>query len=303
MQAKKLRQLLNQPGLIIAPGAYDAWSARLIEKVGFPAVYMTGYGVSASAIGQPDIGLLTMTEMVTQARNMVNAINIPLLADGDTGYGGVLNVVRTVREYEQAGIAAVQLEDQVYPKRCGHMEGKQLIAGEEMTAKIRAAVHARRSPDFVIIARTDARAVSGMQDAIARARAYAEAGADVIFLEAPQSVEEMQAVAAKIDRPLIANMVESGKTPFLTSDALLEIGYKIAIYPVSSLYTVTKTVSRTLQKLKKDGTTRNCADDMVEFHEFNEMVGLQEQRDLEKAFTSGPSSMGTMDRDFSTKAT
>ncbi|MGO9534630.1 MAG: oxaloacetate decarboxylase [Syntrophobacteraceae bacterium] len=288
MQAKKLRQLISQPGLIVAPGAYDAWSARLIEKAGFPVVYMTGYGVSASAIGQPDIGLLTMTEMVNVARNMVNAINIPLIADGDTGYGGILNVIRTVREYEQAGIAAIQLEDQVYPKRCGHMEGKQLVPVEEMITKLRAAVHARKSPDFIIIARTDARAVTGLQDAIARANAYAEVGADVIFLEAPESVDEMKVIAASIDRPLLANMVESGKTPFLDSNALLEIGYKIIIYPVSSLYTVTKAVARTLQKLKNEGTTRNCMDDMVEFKEFNEMIGVQEQRDLEKTFSSMP---------------
>jgi 2,3-dimethylmalate lyase len=284
MQAKKLRQLLNQPGLIIAPGAYDAWSARLIEMVGFPVVYMTGYGVSASVIGQPDIGLLTMTEMVNQARNIANAINIPLIADGDTGYGGVLNVIRTVREYEQAGIAAIQLEDQVYPKRCGHMEGKQLIAGDEMVAKVRAAVHARNSPDVMIIARTDARAVNGLRDAIERTKAYAEAGADIIFLEAPESVEEMRIVAGNIDKPLIANMVENGKTPFLTTDDLQKIGYKIVIYPVSTLYTLTKAVACTLERLKNDGTTQNCVGNMVEFHEFNEMIGVKKQRDLEKTF-------------------
>ncbi len=284
MQAKKLHQLLNEPGLIIAPGAYDAWSARLVEMADFPAVYMTGYGVSASVIGQPDIGLLTMTEMVNQARNMANAISIPLIADGDTGYGGVLNVIRTVREYEQAGIAAIQLEDQVYPKRCGHMEGKQLIAGDEMVAKIRAAVHARNSPEFTIIARTDARAVNGLDDALARAKAYAEAGADIIFFEAPESVEEMRSVARTLDKPLIANMVENGKTPFLTTEALLEIGYKIVIYPVSTLYTVTRAVARTLEMLKIDGTTRNCAENMVEFQEFNEMIGVKKQRDLEKTF-------------------
>ena len=284
MQAKKLHQLLNEPGLIIAPGAYDAWSARLVEMADFPAVYMTGYGVSASVIGQPDIGLLTMTEMVNQARNMANAIHIPLIADGDTGYGGVLNVIRTVHEYEQAGIAAIQLEDQIYPKRCGHMEGKQLIGGDEMVAKIRAAVHARKSPEFTIIARTDARAVNGLDDAVDRSKAYAEAGADVIFFEAPESVEEMRMVARSLDKPLIANMVENGKTPFLTTEVLLEIGYKIVIYPVSTLYTVTRAVARTLESLKNNGTTRECAGDMVEFQEFNEMIGVQKQRDLEKTF-------------------
>lgn len=284
MQATKLRQLLNKPGLIIAPGAYDAWSARLIEKAGFPAVYMTGYGVSASVIGQPDIGLLTMTEMVNQARNIANAVNIPVIADGDTGYGGVLNVIRTVREYEQAGVAAIQLEDQVYPKRCGHMEGKQLIAADEMVAKVRAAVHARTSPDVMIIARTDARAVIGFEEAIARAKAYVEAGADIIFFEAPESVEEMRMVAKSIQKPLIANLVENGKTPFVATDNLQEIGYKIVIYPVSTIYTVTKAIARMLERLKNDGTTQTCAEDMVEFHEFNEMIGLGEQRGLEKTF-------------------
>jgi methylisocitrate lyase len=284
MQGQQLRQLVNQPGLVIAPGAYDAWSARLIEMAGFPAVYMTGYGVSASVIGQPDIGLLTMTEMVRQAQNIANAVNVPVIADGDTGYGGVLNVVRTTREYEQAGIAAIQLEDQIFPKRCGHMEGKQLIPKDEMLAKLRAAIHARTSPDFMIIARTDARAVNGFDDAIERAKTYADAGADIIFVEAPESVDEMRTIASAIDKPLIANMVESGKTPFLGMKELEEIGYRIAIYPVSTLYTATKAVSRMLERLKNDGTTQNCLDDMVEFPKFNELSGLKELRELEKTF-------------------
>jgi methylisocitrate lyase len=284
MRAQQLRQLVNQPGLVIAPGAYDAWSARLIEMAGFPAVYMTGYGVSASAIGQPDIGLLTMTEMVRQAKNIANAVNVPVIADGDTGYGGVLNVVRTVREYEQAGIASIQLEDQIFPKRCGHMEGKQLIPTDEMVAKLRAAVHARTSPDFMIIARTDARAVNGFDDALERVRTYAEAGADIIFFEAPESVDEMRTINNTINKPLIANMVENGKTPFLGMKELEEIGYRIAIYPVSALYTATKAVLRMLERLKNDGTTQNCLEDMVEFHKFNELSGLKELRDLEKTF-------------------
>lgn len=284
MKAKKLRELLNQPGIIRAPGAYDAWSAKLVEMAGFPAVYMTGYGVSASVLGKPDIGLLTMTEMVTQAKNMAAAVEIPLIADGDNGYGGVLNVVRTVQEYERAGIAAIQLEDQVFPKRCGHMEGKQLIPKEEMVAKVRAAVYARQSNDFVIIARTDARAVNGFEDAIARAQAYADAGADVIFFEAPQSVEEMKNVAKLIKKPLFANMVEKGKTPFLTASELEEIGYKIVIYPVSTLYAATKAIAGVLETLKNEGTTQNYLDRMVEFPEFNEMIGVKQHRDLEKTF-------------------
>lgn len=286
MTTNSLRTLLNQPGLVIAPGAYDAMSARLIEMVGFPAVYMTGYGVSASLLGQPDIGLLTMTEMVAQAGHIAAAVNVPVIADGDNGYGGVLNVVRTVREYERTGLAAIQLEDQVLPKRCGHMEGKQIIPREEMVAKVRAAVHARTSPDFVIIARTDARAVVGFDDALARAQAYAEAGADVIFFEAPQSVDEMKQVAAKIDKPLIANMVENGKTPLVEGKDLEAIGYKIVIYPVSLIYTVTKSLTTMLRKLKADTTTKNCLADMVAFQEFNDLIGLAKQRDLEKSFAA-----------------
>lgn len=284
MQAKQLRKLLNSPGIIRAPGAYDAWSARLVEMAGFPAVYMTGYGVSASVIGQPDIGLLTMTEMVAQARNMAAVLSVPLIADGDNGYGGVLNVVRTVREYEAAGVAAIQLEDQVLPKRCGHMEGKQLVPKAEMVSKVRAAVHARKDPDFVIIARTDARAVNGFDDAVERALAYGEAGADVIFFEAPQSEEEMTTVAKTIRQPLLANMVEHGKTPFLTGERLAAIGYKIVIYPVSTLYAVTQAVTDMLAALKGADTTAVCRERMVKFPEFNELIGLAKARELEKSF-------------------
>ncbi len=220
MKAKKLRELLNKPGIIRAPGVYDAWSARLVEAAGFRAAYMTGFGTSASVLGQPDIGFLTLTEMVTHAGNIANAIGIPVIADADTGYGGSLNVVRTVREYERAGVAALHIEDQVVPKRCGHMEGKQIIPVGDMVAKIRAAVHARRSDDFVIIIRTDARAVEGLDAAIERARAYDEAGADIIFIEAPESVEEMKKIAGIFEKPLFANMVEKGRTPFLTGREL-----------------------------------------------------------------------------------
>lgn len=284
MKSKKLRELLEQPGIIRAPGAYDAWSAKLVEMAGFPAVYLTGYGVAASVLGKPDIGLLTMTEIVNQGRNMAAAIEVPLIADADNGYGGVLNVVRTVQEYEQAGIAGIQIEDQVFPKRCGHMEGKQLIAKDEMVAKVRAAVYARKSPDTVIIARTDARAVNGFADAMERAQAYVDAGADVIFFEAPQSVEEMKSVSQQIKKPLLANMVEKGKTPFLTGQELEQIGFKLVIFPASTLYAVTNAMTEMLSSLKKDDTTMNYRDRMVEFPKFNEMIGVQKHRDLEKTF-------------------
>ncbi len=285
VKAKQLRDLLQKPGLVRAPGAFDAWSARLVEMAGFPAAYMTGYGASASVIGRPDIGLMTMSEMVTQAKNMAAAVDIPLIADGDTGYGGVLNVIRTVQEFETAGVAGLQLEDQVFPKRCGHMEGKQLVSREEMAAKIRAAVHARRSHDFIIIARTDARAVTGLADAIARATAYAEAGADVLFVEAPQTVQEMEEIASALKRPLIANMVERGKTPVLTASELERIGYRIAIYPVSALYAATRAMRQVLKRMKEEGSAATGYDDMVGFEEFNQLIGVAEMRALEKKFS------------------
>ena len=285
MQAKKLRQLLNQKGIIMAVGAHDAWSARLIEMAGFPAVFMTGYGASASLLGQPDIGLLSMSEMADQARRMAAAIDIPILADADTGYGGVLNVVRTVREYENAGIAAIQMEDQVIPKRCGHMEGKQVIPKEEMVSKIRAAVYARKSDDFSIIARTDARAINGLDDALERAQAYAEAGADIIFIEAPQSIEEMKKIGQVIKKPLMANMVEGGKTPFLTGKQLEDMGYKISHYPDSTIFTMTKAIRDMLAAFSKADTTLVYEQNMTTFTEFNELVGLSKVRKLEKTFS------------------
>jgi len=283
MKAKKLRELLRQPGIIRAPGAYDAWSAKLVEMAGFPAVYLTGYGVSASLLGKPDIGLVTMTEIVTQAKNMAAAVAVPLIADADNGYGGVLNVVRAVQEFERAGCAGIQLEDQVFPKRCGHMEGKQLITKDEMAAKIRAAVYARSNKDTVIVARTDARAVNGFDDAVTRARAYGDAGADVIFFEAPETVEEMKNITRLIKTPLLANMVEKGKTPVLTGKELEDMGYKIVIYPASTLYAATRALTDMLAALKSDDTTSTYGS-MVGFAEFNDLIGLQKYRDLEKSF-------------------
>ena len=283
-RAKKLRELLNS-GIVTAPGAYDAWSAKLVEAAGFPAVYMTGYGVSASVLGRPDIGLISYQEMVTAVRNICGVTTVPVIADADNGYGNALNVVRTVREYENAGAAAIQLEDQVMPKRCGHMEGKQLISGDEMTAKIRAAVCARRDPDTVIIARTDAVAVNGFDDAVARAVAYKEAGADVIFVEALQSREQIESAAKLIGAPLMANMVEHGKTPLDTAENLYKMGFRIAIYPVVSLYTATKAVCEVLSILRETGDLSSCMSHEVDFPTFNRMIGLQEYRDLEKKFS------------------
>jgi 2-methylisocitrate lyase-like PEP mutase family enzyme len=225
-----------------------------------------------------------MTEVAIQAKNMASAINVPLIADGDTGYGGVLNVIRTVQEYERSGVAAIQLEDQVIPKRCGHMEGKELVSKKEMVSKVKAAVQARVSEDFIIIARTDARATNGFDDALERALAYSEAGADIIFFEAPQSVDEMKKVAASINKPLLANMVEAGKTPFLTATELEQMGYKLVIYPASTLYAATKSMQDLLQCLKDTDSTKDYVDRMVGFNDFYEMVGVEKARSLEKSF-------------------
>ncbi|MBI4187962.1 MAG: isocitrate lyase/PEP mutase family protein, partial [Chloroflexi bacterium] len=231
----KLRKLLKTPGIIVAPGAHNAFTAKIIEQTGgFPAVYMTGSGTAMSLLGEPDVGLLTMTEMVTQARNIANAVSLPVIADADTGYGNAINVVRTVREYERTGVAGIHIEDQVTPKKCGHFEGKQVISLAEMVGKIRAAVDAREDPDFVLIARTDARAVLGLDEAIGRAKAYVAAGADAIFVEAPQSLEELNIIARSIDAPLMVNMDEGTKTPLLTVRELEEMGYKIVIFPRSA---------------------------------------------------------------------
>lgn len=286
-RARKLRELLAGDRIVMAPGAYDAWSARMVEAAGFPAVYVTGYGVSASVLGVPDIGLISFAEMVTAVRNVCNATAVPVIADADNGYGGALNVVRTVREYEAAGAAAIQLEDQVMPKRCGHMEGKQLIPRDEMAAKIRAAVYARRNSDTVIIARTDAIAVNGYDDAIDRAVAYREAGADVIFVEALRTREQIENAARLVGAPLMANMVEHGKTPLDTAENLYRMGFRIAIYPVVLLYSATRAMQDVLATLKEREDLAACMDREVDFPTFNGMIGLQGYRDLEKGFLQG----------------
>lgn len=281
---RKFKELIEKGEIIVAPGAYDALTTKLIEVAGFDCAYMTGYGVAASLLGKPDIGLVTMTEMVTRVKNMAGSVEIPFIADGDTGYGGLLNVVRTVEEYENAGAAGIQLEDQVMPKRCGHMEGKELIPKDEMIYKIRAAIHARKDKDFQIVARTDARAVNGFDDAMDRARAFVEAGADIIFVEAPESVDEMKEINNQIKVPTLANMVEKGKTPLLTGKELEKIGYKMVIYPVSSLYCVAKSVLELLKEIKIQDTTKDLIDEMIPFDEFNSLISLNKMRELEKKF-------------------
>lgn len=283
--APRLAEILRAREPILAPGAYDALTARLIEQAGFPAVYMTGFGTSASLLGRPDVGLLTMSQMVDNARRIAQAVDVPLIADADTGYGNPLNVIRTVQEYELAGVSAIHIEDQVMPKKCGHMENKQVIAAGEMTEKIRAAVEARTSSDFLIIARTDARAVEGLDSALRRVRAYREAGADILFVEAPQNEDEVAQVARAFPNvPLLFNWAEGGKTPPMPLERLKELGYRIIIFPISALLTAAKAVREVLLEIKAEGTPRRIFSDGSSFREFNEMIGLGEIQELEKRF-------------------
>ena len=285
--AARLRQMLSQPEPVLAPGAYDALSARLIEQAGFPAVYMTGFGTAATLLGRPDVGLLTMTQMVDNARRIVQAVDVPVIADADTGYGNAINVVQTVREYERAGVAGIHIEDQVAPKRCGHMEGKQVIDSGEMAEKIRAAVEARSSPDFVIIARTDARAVEGMDGALRRGRLYREAGADMLFVEAPQSEDEVAAVARAFpDTPLFFNWLEGGKTPPIPLVRLKELGFRVIIFPLGTVLVVTKALRNLLSQIREDGTPERALRQMVSFEDFLQVVGLPEIREWEKRFSN-----------------
>ncbi|CQR72381.1 2,3-dimethylmalate lyase [Sporomusa ovata DSM 2662] len=279
-----LRQLLAGKNIVVTPGAHDALTAKIIEKTGFPAVYMTGYGQAASHLGKPDVGLLTMTEMVARAANIVEAVSVPVIADADTGFGNAVNVMRTVREYEKAGVAAIQLEDQVAPKKCGHMIGRQVVSKEEMVGKIKAAVDARRDNDLVIIARTDARTVHGINEALDRAKAYEEAGADLLFVESPESIEEMKLITSSFNVPVLANMVEGGRTPLLLNQELEEIGFNIVIYPTASTYSVCLAVSRLMQNLKQMGTTAGMMDEMIKFTEFNELIGLPQIREYERVY-------------------
>src|ERR1700761_9457643 len=245
--AARLRGLLDSGETILAPGAFDPLAARLVEEAGFPAVYMTGFGTSAGLLGRPDVGLLTMTEMADSAARIAACVDIPVLADADTGYGNPLNVIRTVGAYETAGVAGLHLEDQVAPKKCGHLEGKQVIPAEEMAQKIRAAVEARAQPEFVIIARTDARAVEGLERALQRGRVYREAGADVLFIEAlTTEAEAEEAVRAFPGVPLLFNWAEGGKTPPISLGRLQEMGYRIVIFPLSTLLAATGAMRRIL---------------------------------------------------------
>jgi methylisocitrate lyase len=272
----KFHQLLQEPGIIAAPGAYDCLSAKLIENAGFPAVYMTGAGMSISRIGYPDLGLATMTEMLEHAAYIADAVDVPVIADADTGYGGILNVRRTVRQYERTGVAAIHIEDQDFPKRCGHLDDKRVIPVEDMVQKIRAAVDARTDDDLTIIVRTDSLAVTGWDDSMRRCEQYIEAGADVLFVEALRSQDDVERAASNLDVPLLYNYVETGKSPLLSAQDLEQAGYKIVIYPASAILSAMRAVSTVMAELKEKGTTAHLLDDMNSLHECFDAVGLSQ---------------------------
>ncbi|MSO64730.1 MAG: isocitrate lyase/PEP mutase family protein [Alphaproteobacteria bacterium] len=280
----RLRQLLAEPGLIMAPGVADALSARLVARHGFPAVYMTGAGTSAVRLGMPDTGLMTLLEMVDNAGHIAEASGLPLIADADDGYGGVLNVQRTVRSYERAGVAAIHIEDQKWPKRCGHLSGKTLVPVEEMVSKVQAACDARDDPDFVVIARTDALAVEGFEAALQRARLYEQAGADMVFVEAPGTLEQIARIPQTLSKPALFNMASSGKTPFLHVDEIERLGFKLAIYPIFTLLSAVTAVSATLAELKATGTVKNLVGRITSFTELFELLGLKEIQQLEARY-------------------
>lgn len=272
----RLRQMLKEPGITVAPGAYDCLTARIIQKEGFQAVYMTGAGTSIAQLGYADLGLASVTEMVANAAAIAGSVDVPVIADADTGYGGVLNVQRTVRQYERAGVAAIHIEDQESPKRCGHLDDKRVIPVGDMVQKIRAAVDARTDDDFVIIVRTDALAVTDWDDTMSRCEAYIKAGADVLFVEALRTPEEAKRVAQTFDIPLLYNFVESGKSPLLSVSELESMGYKLVIFPGSAFMTVSRVVSNLMRELKQKGTTAHMMDNMDSLEDCFNIVGLDD---------------------------
>lgn len=281
---KSLKRRLAEPGLISAPGIFDMISARIADRMGFDALYMTGYGTVASYLGIPDAGMATYTDMVNRAGAMAGGTQTPLIADADTGYGGLLNVDHTVRGYEAAGVSAIQIEDQEFPKKCGHTPGRRVVPMEDMVKKIRVAVDARTDPDFQIIARTDARTSLGLDEALRRAEAYAEAGADILFVESPESIEEMERICRTIDKPLLANLVEGGRTPILTREQLETLGYRLAIFPATGFLAMEKALSGVYGELKSSGSSTELGDALSSFADFNQLIGFQRVWDFDKKY-------------------
>jgi methylisocitrate lyase len=282
---KSLKKMINDPsGPLVIPGVYDAIGAKIAQKVGFEAMFQTGYGTSATLLGMPDYGFIGSTETLENARRICRAVSVPVIVDSDTGYGNALSVWKLVNELQSAGASGIFLEDQKWPKRCGHMAGKEVIEREEYAEKLQAAVDAKKSKDFIIVARTDARATRGLDEAIERAKYYKKIGADAVFVEAPKSIDEMRKIGKEINAPLVANMIEGGATPIRSAKELHRMGFKIILYPLSILYANTYASLRILKELKKSGTTTKLRKNVVSFDEFNEIVELTKFRKLEQRY-------------------
>jgi 2-methylisocitrate lyase-like PEP mutase family enzyme len=284
MNNTRIHRVLAEAGSIAFPGVYDTLSAKLCQRAGFPLTFISGYSVAATAIGEPDLGLLTQTEMVERARRICGAVDIPILFDADTGYGNPLNVYRTVEELIAAGGGGCFLEDQVWPKRCGHLQGKRVIDRGEYAQKTRAAVEARAGRDFFIVARTDALAVHGMDEAVARVTAAREAGADASFIEAPGSVEQLAEIGRRAPPPNVANMIEGGRTPLMHKEQLAELGFHLILHPLTALFAAAGAIERLYDKLRRDGTTQGAEEQLAGFERLNEVIGVEEKVALAKRF-------------------
>jgi 2-methylisocitrate lyase-like PEP mutase family enzyme len=278
------KQYILDEEILLLPVVHDALCAKIAAKAGFKAISAAGYANTASLLGKPDVSLLTLSEMVDAAWRIADAADLPVFADGDTGHGGVINVIRTVKLFEKAGVAALFIEDQVAPKRCGHMSGKQVIPTAEMVAKLKAALDARSDPDLIIMARTDALSVHGLDDALERAHRYVEAGADMIFVEAPETVAEMRRITTEIKAPALANMIPGGRTPILTARELQAMGYAAVAYPTANTYIIARAVQAFFEDLYRSGTPLGFADRMMHFEDFNALVGLPEIRSQEQKY-------------------
>jgi len=285
-KAELIRQALNQSGQIVMPGVYDALSAKIAARSGFEVIFITGYSLSATLLGEPDFGLLTQTEVIAAANRICSVVETPVIVDADTGYGNAINVIRTVRDLIAAGAAGMFLEDQVWPKRCGHMKGKQVIPLEEQLKKLKAAIEAKQNRDFFIVARTDSRQALGLNAAIERGIAFKNAGADAVFIEAPESKEEMREISKQVRGPLVANMLERGVTPLMGPKELKELGFDLIVWPLAPLYSVAKSLMEVYTTLRRDGSTLAILDRLMPFDEFNRIVGLDEKYALDVKYRS-----------------
>ncbi|HJU61098.1 MAG TPA: isocitrate lyase/PEP mutase family protein [Candidatus Binatia bacterium] len=283
-KAKLVRRHLTEKGQLVMPGVFDALSAKIASRAGFEVIFITGYSLSATLLGEPDFGLLTQTEVVSAAERICSVTDTPVIVDADTGYGNAINVIRTVQDLSRAGAAGMFLEDQVWPKRCGHMKGKQVIPLDEQIKKLRAALEARNDHDFYIVARTDSRQALGLTEAITRGIAFKEAGADAVFVEAPESKDEMKEIARHVPGPLVANMLERGVTPLLSPQELKELGFDLIVWPLAPVYSVAKSLAEVYSTLRRDGSTISILDRLMPFDDFNEIVGLEEKYTLDQKY-------------------